>query len=50
MVQMAAGFARALGGDRVQVLYKPRTFTAFGASEKVEQVPLNAAEVTLAEG
>ena len=37
-------------GDRVQVLYKPRTFTAFGASQKVEQVPLNAAEVTLAEG
>ena len=37
-------------GDRVQVLYKPRTFTAFGASQKVEQVPLNAAQVTLAEG
>ncbi len=36
--------------DRVQILYKPRTFTAFGASQKVEQVPLNAAEVSLAEG
>lgn len=37
-------------GDRVQVLYKPRTFTAFGASQKVEQVPLAADRVTLAEG
>jgi len=37
-------------GDRVQLIYKPRSFTAFGASQKVEQVPLNTATVTLAEG
>ena len=37
-------------GDRVQLTYKPRSFTAFGASQKVEQVPLNTANVTLAEG
>ena len=37
-------------GDRVQLIYKPRTFTSFGASQKVEQIPLNTATVTLAEG
>ena len=37
-------------GDRVQLTYKPRSFTAFGASQKVEQVPLNTATVSLAEG
>ena len=37
-------------GDRVQLTYKPRSFTAFGASQKVEQVPLNAATLSLAEG
>ena len=37
-------------GDRVQLIYKPRSFTAFGASQKVEQVPLNTASVSLAEG
>jgi len=37
-------------GDRVQLIYKPRSFTAFGATQKVEQVPLNTANVSLAEG
>ena len=37
-------------GDRVQLTYKPRSFTAFGASQKVEQVPFNTASVSLAEG
>lgn len=37
-------------GDRVQLIYKPRSFTAFGATQKVEQVPLNTASVSLAEG
>lgn len=37
-------------GDRVQLIYKPRSFTAFGASQKVEQIALNTANVSLAEG
>ena len=37
-------------GDRVQLIYKARSFTAFGASQKVEQVALNTANVSLAEG
>ena len=37
-------------GDRVQLIYKPRSFTAFGATQKVEQIPLSTGAVTLAEG
>ena len=37
-------------GDRVQLIYKARSFTAFGASQRVEQVPLNTAQFSLAEG
>ena len=37
-------------GDRVQLIYKARSFTAFGASQRVELVPLNTAQLSLAEG
>lgn len=36
--------------DRIQLVYKPRTFTAFGATQKIEQIKLDATSVTLAEG
>ena len=35
--------------DRVELIYRPRTFTAMGATGKVSEVPFQAATVTLAE-
>jgi polysaccharide export outer membrane protein len=37
-------------GDRVRLVHRPRTFTAFGASGKVAEIPFDTAEVSLAEG
>ncbi|GBQ96361.1 capsule polysaccharide export protein [Asaia lannensis NBRC 102526] len=36
-------------GDRINVMYKPRAFTVFGAAGKVSEVPFNVPELTLAE-
>lgn len=36
-------------GDRIDVVYKPRTFTIFGAAGKVSEVPFDVPELTLAE-
>ncbi|GAA4482805.1 polysaccharide biosynthesis/export family protein [Gluconacetobacter asukensis] len=36
-------------GDRVEVIYKPRTFTVFGAAGKVSEVPFTVPELSLAE-
>lgn len=35
--------------DRLELMVRPRTFTAFGASGKVSEVPFQVSEVTLAE-
>ncbi len=35
--------------DRIEVIYKPRTFTVFGAAGKVTETPFNVPELTLAE-
>ncbi|WP_242402503.1 SLBB domain-containing protein [Komagataeibacter kakiaceti] len=37
-------------GDRVQLLYMPRNFTIFGASDKVTEVPFSTPDLSLAEG
>jgi polysaccharide export outer membrane protein len=36
-------------GDRIELIRKPRTYTVFGATEKVSQVPFETSSVTLAE-
>ena len=36
-------------GDRIEVLYRPRTFTVFGATSKVSEVPFDTASLSLAE-
>ncbi len=36
-------------GDRIELVNKPRTFTVFGASDRVSQIPFGAGEVTLAD-
>lgn len=36
-------------GDRIDIVYKPRTFTIFGAAGKVSEVPFEVPELTLAE-
>lgn len=36
-------------GDRIEVIYKPRTFTVFGAAGKVAETPFNVPELSLAE-
>jgi polysaccharide export outer membrane protein len=38
-----------LPGDRVAVIYKPRSFTVFGATSKVSQTEFNAPSLSLAE-
>ncbi|WP_198045909.1 polysaccharide biosynthesis/export family protein [Novosphingobium aquimarinum] len=38
-----------LPGDRIQLLNQPMTYTVFGASEKVSQVPFQTRRLTLAE-
>ena len=35
--------------DRIEVILRPRSFTAFGASGKVSEVPFQAADLSLAE-
>lgn len=36
-------------GDRIELANKPRTFTVFGASDRVSQIPFGAGDVTLAD-
>lgn len=36
-------------GDRIEVIYKPRTFTVFGATGKVSEVPFAVPELSLSE-
>ncbi|MFS3137435.1 polysaccharide biosynthesis/export family protein [Gluconacetobacter sacchari] len=36
-------------GDRLEVIYKPRTFTVFGAAGKVSETPFSVPELSLAE-
>ncbi len=36
-------------GDRVEVLFRPRTFTVFGATSKVSEVNFNVANLSLAD-
>lgn len=36
-------------GDRIEVIYKPRTFTVFGAAGKVSETPFTVPELSLAE-
>ena len=36
-------------GDRVEVIYKPRTFTVFGAAGRVTESPFTSPELSLAE-
>jgi len=38
-----------LPGDRIELIVEPRSFSAFGATPKVSQVPFEAPSVTLAE-
>jgi len=35
--------------DRIEVIYRPRSFTAFGASGRVSEVPFQAVDLSLAE-
>ena len=36
-------------GDRIEVIFKPRTYTVFGAALKVTEVPFQVPELTLSE-
>lgn len=36
-------------GDRIEVLFRPRTYTVFGATPKVSEVNFNVAKLTLAD-
>lgn len=38
-----------LPGDRIQLIRRVRTYTVFGASDRVSQIPFEAAELSLAE-
>lgn len=38
-----------IAGDRVEVLHRPRSYTVFGATDKVSQVPFESDTVSLAE-
>jgi len=38
-----------LPGDRIQVIYQPRTYTVFGASDHVSETPFKSPDLTLAE-
>jgi len=38
-----------LAGDRIQLLRRPRSYTVFGATDRVSQVPFAAASLSLAE-
>ncbi|GEN15115.1 hypothetical protein NCH01_15460 [Neoasaia chiangmaiensis] len=40
---------RAKPGDRIHVIYQPRTYTVFGASERVTETPFRSPDLTLAE-
>ncbi|MCQ9154528.1 polysaccharide biosynthesis/export family protein [Acidomonas methanolica] len=40
---------RARPGDRIHVIYRPRSYTVFGASEKVQETPFKSPDLTLAE-
>lgn len=45
----SASDVRLLPGDQVEVLRRPRTYTVFGASDKVSQIPFGASTVSFAE-
>lgn len=38
-----------LGGDRIELIRQPRTFTVFGAIDRIAQVPFESRTLTLAE-
>lgn len=38
-----------LGGDRIELIRQPRTFTVFGALDRIAQVPFESRTLTLAE-
>ncbi|TCP65969.1 MULTISPECIES: polysaccharide biosynthesis/export family protein [unclassified Sphingomonas] len=38
-----------LGGDRIELIRQPRTFTVFGAIDRISQVPFESRTLTLAE-
>ncbi len=38
-----------LGGDRIELIRQPRTFTVFGALDRISQVPFESRTLTLAE-
>ena len=40
---------RVLPGDRLRVSYEPRTFLSFGAADRVSEIPIEKANLSLAE-
>lgn len=38
-----------LGGDRIELIRQPRTFTVFGAIDRISQIPFESRKLTLAE-
>lgn len=38
-----------LGGDRIELIRQPRTFTVFGAIDRISQIPFESSTLTLAE-
>ncbi len=38
-----------LGGDRIELIRQPRTFTVFGALDRISQIPFESRTLTLAE-
>jgi polysaccharide export outer membrane protein len=38
-----------LGGDRIELIRQPRTFTVFGAIDRISQIPFESRTLTLAE-
>ncbi|WBO22733.1 polysaccharide biosynthesis/export family protein [Sphingomonas abietis] len=38
-----------LGGDRIELIRQPRTFTVFGAIDRISQIPFESRALTLAE-
>jgi polysaccharide export outer membrane protein len=40
---------RARPGDRIHVMYQPRSYTVFGATDRVQETPFRSPDLTLAE-
>lgn len=49
LTEGGADDVQLVAGDRVEVLHRPRSFTVFGATVKVSQVPFESDTVSLAE-